>query len=144
MTLGKGQISLLGFAVEKRVIAPALISTLMFGITGLGYIILMWLFANFTLGKNSVDSHGIAHSESSRLGGLVIGIVFISYIAGLMVFSPYTPGVVRSYDFAYIWSAVFICCMLGLAEDLNQTFCQPIRLGAKFLYLVYCFFWYHS
>ena len=134
MTLGKGQISLLGFAVEKRVIAPALISTLMFGITGLGYIILMWLFANFTLGKNSVDSHGIAHSESSRLGGLVIGIVFISYIAGLMAFTPYTPGVVRSYDFAYIWSTIFICCMLGLAEDFKPDFLSAkLRLCAKFI-----------
>ena len=122
-----GQITLLGVGIEKRVIAPALVSTLMFGITGLGYIILMWLFANFTLGKNSVDSHGIAHSESSRLGGLVIGIVFISYIAGLMFFSPYTPGFVRSNDFAYIWSVVFICCMLGLAEDFKSDF------------LIYCY-----
>lgn len=131
--MSKGQIKVLGIAIEKRVIAPALVSTLMFGITGLGYIILMWLFANFTLGKDSASRHGIAHTESSRLGGLVIGIVFISYIAGLMFFSPYTPGFVRSNDFAYIWGAVFICCMLGLAEDFKPDFLSAkLRLGAKF------------
>lgn len=139
----KSQITIFGIAIEKRLITPAILATLMFGITGLGYIVLMWLFANFTLGKDSSASHGISHTDSSRLGGLVIGIVFISYIAGLMFFSPYTPGFIRSSDFAYIWIAVFICCMLGLAEDFKSDFLSAkLRLAAKFfifgllLYLV--------
>ena len=128
------RLSLFENTFDKKVLAVALVSSSMFGLTGLGYIILMWLFANFTQGKDSMESHGISHVESSRLGGLVIGIVFISYILGLTFFSPYTPGIVRSDHYLYIWSAVFICCMLGLAEDFKPDFLSPkLRLGAKFV-----------
>jgi UDP-N-acetylmuramyl pentapeptide phosphotransferase/UDP-N-acetylglucosamine-1-phosphate transferase len=64
----------------------------------------------------------------------VIGIVFISYIVGLMITSPYTPGVLRSSHYLYVWSGVLICCLLGLAEDIKADFLSPrLRLGSKFV-----------
>ena len=128
------RLSFLGLGIDIKVLALALVSTLMFGLTGLGYIALMWLFSQFTLGRDSAVSHGISHVESSRLGGLVIGIVFISYIVGLMILSPYTPGVLRSSHYLYIWSGALFCCMLGLAEDFKPDYLSPgLRLGSKFV-----------
>lgn len=128
------RLSLFGFTIGIKVLLLALAATLMFGITGLGYIMLMWLFSQFTLGRDTAASHGISHWESSRLGGLVIGIVFISYIVGLMITSPYTPGVMRSSHYLYIWAATLVCCMLGLAEDFKPDFLSPrLRLGSKFV-----------
>lgn len=132
--MARGRLSFLGLGIDIKVLALALVSTLMFGLTGLGYIALMWLFSQFTLGRDSAASHGISHLESSRLGGLAIGVVFTSYIVGLTIISPYTPGFMRSSDYLYAWIATLACCMLGLVEDLKPDYLPPkLRLGSKFI-----------
>ncbi|MGB1158154.1 MAG: MraY family glycosyltransferase [Porticoccaceae bacterium] len=107
---------------------------LAFGLIGLGFMALMYLLSLLAQGRDAAASHGISTTDSSRFGGLAIGIVFILFIGGVAIFSPYTPGFLRANDFLYIWSAVFICCVLGLIEDFKPDYLPPkLRLASKFI-----------
>ena len=113
-----------------------LLAAVTYGVTGIGAMLLMTLLANTHLGKDGAGKHGISIAESSRLGGVAIGIIVIVYIAGLSLMSPYTSGPERDDTFLYLWSAVLFCCLLGLAEDVKPDFLTPkLRLGAKFAVL---------
>jgi len=105
-----------------------------YGTAGVGAILLMTLLANTHVGKDASAKHGISRSESSRLGGLAIAVIVIVYIAALSVMSPYTPGPERDETFLYLWSAVFLCALLGLIEDVKPDFLTPVlRLASKLM-----------
>jgi len=111
-----------------------LCAALAFGLIGIGFMALMYLLSLLAQGRDDAASHGISATDSSRFGGLAIGIVFIVFIGGVAIFSPYTPGFLRSDDFLYIWGAVFICCVLGLIEDFKPDYLPPkLRLTSKFI-----------
>jgi len=111
-----------------------LCTALAFGLIGIGFMALMYLLSLMAQGRDAAASHGISATDSSRFGGLAISIVFIVFIGGVAIFSPYTPGFMRSNDFLYIWSAVFICCVLGLIEDFKPDYLPPrLRLASKFI-----------
>lgn len=111
-----------------------LLSGMAFGITGMGVILLMFGLSYVAVGRDSEASHGISSSDSSRLGGLAIALVFVFFILGLTLMSPYTPGVVRESTFLYLWIAVALCSLLGLVEDVQADFLTPpLRLGLKFV-----------
>ena len=116
-----------------KILLMLLFSGVTFGVTGLGAMLLMILLSGTHFGKDPSAKHGISVTESSRLGGLAIVIVVMIYMAGLSVISPYTPGLMRSDTFLYLWGAVVVCCSLGFVEDIKPDFLTPaLRLGAKF------------
>ena len=118
---------------QAKVVLMCVCAGLSYGLAGIGVILLMTLMSRLSIGRDSAASHGISVSESSRLGGAAITLIFGAYIIGLMLLSPYTPGVVRLEREMYLWSAIAICVILGFAEDIRTDFLTPfLRLMAKF------------
>lgn len=119
---------------QVKVGLMCLLAGLSYGLAGIGVILLMTLMSRLSIGRDCAASHGISASESSRLGGVAIAVIFGVYIVGLAVFSPYTPGVVRVEREMYLWSAIFLCVVLGLAEDIKADYLTPVlRLLTKFI-----------
>ena len=117
-----------------KILLMSVIASISFGLAGVGVILLMTLLSYVAIGRDSSASHGISWVESSRLGGLAIGVVFISYVIGLVLLSPYTPGVVRESRELYLWTAISLCALLGLAEDIQPDFLTPrLRLVSKLI-----------
>ena len=129
-----GYLSLKGLPkVGVKLFIMLLLSAVAFGVTGMGVILLMFTLSYVAVGRDSEASHGISSTDSSRLGGLAIALVFVIYILGLAIGSPYTPGVARESVFLYLWIAVGLCALLGLIEDMQADFLTPLlRLGLKF------------
>ena len=120
--------------ISIKIMLMSVVAWMSFGLAGVGVILLMTLLSYVAMGRDSSASHGISSVESSRLGGLAIGVVFLSYIIGLMLFSPFTPGVVREERNLYLWGAISLCAALGLAEDIKPDFLTPrLRLISKFV-----------
>ena len=118
--------------ISIKIMFMSVVAWMSFGLAGVGVILLMTLLSYVAIGRDSSASHGISSVESSRLGGLAICVVFISYVVGLVLFSPYTPGVVREERNLYLWGAIFLCAVLGLAEDIKPDFLTPrLRLISK-------------
>ena len=119
---------------QAKIVLMCLGAGLSYGLAGIGVILLMTLMSRLSIGRDSATSHGISLSESSRLGGAAIAVIFGAYVIGLMLLSPYTPGVVRLEQEMYLWSAIFLCVLLGLAEDIKADFLTPfLRLMTKFV-----------
>lgn len=117
-----------------KYIAMALLALLSFGLTGLGAIVVMFALSTLRAGRDSAASHGISSRNSSRLGGVAIVITFIMFLIGMVLLSSYTPGVVRDVTFLHIWSTVFVCVILGGAEDIKADLLSPyFRLVVKLL-----------
>jgi UDP-GlcNAc:undecaprenyl-phosphate GlcNAc-1-phosphate transferase len=130
--LGEGRLS----KTHSKIALMCLIAGVLYGLTGVGVILLMMLMSFLPVGRTIPVSHGISVVESSRLGGLAIGILFCAYVIGLTFLSPYTPGVIRLERELYLWLAILACALLGFAEDLKPDFLRPIlRLVAKFVVL---------
>ncbi len=117
-----------------KLVIMAMLAFLTFGITGLGAIILMYSLSTMRAGRDSAASHGISAINSSRLGGVAILITFLVFLSGMVMLSPYTPGVVRDVTFLHLWSTVFICVVLGMAEDFKADLLSPLfRLLVKLM-----------
>lgn len=124
-----------------KIIMMAMLAFLAFGITGLGVFTLMYSLSTMRAGRDSAASHGISASDSSRLGGAAIALIFGAYFIGLVLLTPYTPSVVRVEREMYLWLAILICVFLGLAEDIKADFLTPfLRLMTKFAVWGW-FFW---
>jgi UDP-GlcNAc:undecaprenyl-phosphate GlcNAc-1-phosphate transferase len=120
--------------VSHKLIVMAVLAFLTFGATGLGAITLMYALSTMRAGRDSAASHGISSINSSRLGGVAIVITFLLFLVGMVMLSPYTPGVARDATFLHLWSTVFVCVMLGAAEDFKADFLSPyFRLVVKLL-----------
>ena len=139
-----------------KIVALIIVTLLLFGLVGLGYICLMYLFSVWNSGRNARGFHDISTSKASRLGGLVGSLIFISYYLTLVFFAPYPPGTALSSnagfwnyigihplsaaeamgptDIFYQWSAIFICAMLGLRKDFEPDYLSPkLRLAVSAL-----------
>jgi len=117
-----------------KYVVMALLAFLSFGLTGLGVIIVMFALSTLRAGRDSAASHGISSLNSSRLGGVAIVITFILFLIGMVLLSSYTPGVVRDVTFLHLWSTVFVCVILGGAEDIKADLLSPyFRLVVKLL-----------
>jgi UDP-N-acetylmuramyl pentapeptide phosphotransferase/UDP-N-acetylglucosamine-1-phosphate transferase len=120
--------------VGVKLFIMLVLSGLAYGLSGMGVILIMFTLSHVAVGRDSEVSHGISSTNSSRLGGLAIGLIFAIFVVGLFFMSPYTPGVARDSTFVYLWSAVVICCLLGLSEDIRADYLSPtVRLLLKFL-----------
>ena len=118
----------------KKYVLMALLALLTFGLTGLGAIVVMFALSTLRAGRDSAASHGISTINSSRLGGVAIVITFSLFVVGMVMLSHYTPGVVRDVTFLHLWSAVFVCAMLGGVEDIKADLLSPyLRLIVKLL-----------
>jgi UDP-GlcNAc:undecaprenyl-phosphate GlcNAc-1-phosphate transferase len=121
---------------HSKIALMCIIAGVLYGLAGVGVILLMTLMSFLSVGRDSPVSHGISVVDSSRLGGVAIGILFCAYIIGLTLLSPYTPGVIRLERELYLWLAILACALLGFAEDLKPDFLTPVlRLAAKFVVL---------
>ena len=117
-----------------KYVVMALLAFLSFGLTGLGAIVVMFALSTLRAGRDSAASHGISSINSSRLGGVAIVITFILFLIGMVLLSSYTPGVVRDVTFLHLWSTVFVCVILGGAEDIKADLLSPyFRLVVKLL-----------
>ena len=117
-----------------KYVVMALLALLSFGLTGLGAIVVMFALSTLRAGRDSAASHGISSINSSRLGGVAIVITFILFLIGMVLLSSYTPGVVRDVTFLHLWSTVFVCVILGGAEDIKADLLSPyFRLVVKLL-----------
>ena len=95
---------------------------------------MMFALSTLRAGRDSAASHGISSKNSSRLGGVAIVITFILFLIGMVLLSSYTPGVVRDVTFLHLWSTVFVCVILGGAEDIKADLLSPyFRLVVKLL-----------
>ena len=95
---------------------------------------MMFALSTLRAGRDSAASHGISSINSSRLGGVAIVITFILFLIGMVLLSSYTPGVVRDVTFLHLWSTVFVCVILGGAEDIKADLLSPyFRLVVKLL-----------
>ena len=118
----------------KKYVLMALLALLTFGLTGLGAIVVMFALSTLRAGRDSAASHGISAINSSRLGGVAIVITFSVFVVGMVMLSHYTPGVVRDVTFLHLWSAVFVCGILGGVEDIKADLLSPyLRLIVKLL-----------
>ena len=137
-----GLLSVSSSKGQIKVALMCLVGGLTYGLAGIGAILLMTYISRLSIGRDSAVSHGISSRDSSRLGGVAIGVIFGAYILGLMIFSPYTPGVVRLERELFLWLAIFISVLLGFVEDLQPDFLSPLmRLIFKFV-IWGCLLWY--
>ena len=119
---------------DLKLAIMSLIGFLFYGLAGLGVILLMKCLSYFAMGRDLASSHGISQTDSSRLGGLAITIVVGCYLFGILMLTPYVPGTMRSNQDFYLWLAIAVCALLGLAEDIKADFLTPLlRLICKFL-----------
>ena len=118
----------------KKYVFMVLLALLTFGLTGLGAIVVMFALSTLRAGRDSAASHGISSINSSRLGGVAIIITFLLFVVGMLMLSWYTPGLVRDVTFLHLWSAVFVCVILGGVEDIKADLLSPyFRIIVKLL-----------
>jgi UDP-N-acetylmuramyl pentapeptide phosphotransferase/UDP-N-acetylglucosamine-1-phosphate transferase len=136
--------------------ALVIVVILLFGLVGLGYLCLMYLFSSWNSGRNARGVHEIKAPGASRLGGLVGALIFMSCYLSLVFFAPNTPGMalfsnlgfwnyigidplstaqtMGPMDIFYQWSVVFICALLGLRKDFEPDYLSPkLRLAVSAL-----------
>ena len=133
-----------------KAIALIIVVSLLFGLVGLGYLSLIYLFSLWNSGRNAQGVHDIKAPGASRLGGLVGALIFVSAVFILVLTSPYKPGSIlySSSDFwqfmgmppsvdisfssymevLYQWSVIIICALLGLRKDYEPNYLSP-KLG---------------
>ena len=122
-----------------KLLAALLLSVWLFGILGLGIVLIMqWLTLQTYASENS-SKHGISEVQSSRLGGLG---VFLGCFISLVYFSWQGPQglepITHSGVGVVVWIGIIICALLGLVEDVRNGSLSPrFRLiGKTFVLLV--------
>ena len=71
-----------------KIMLMSAVALMGFGLAGVGVILLMTLLSYVAIGRDASASHGISSVESTRLGGLAIGVVFMSGVIALELLSP--------------------------------------------------------
>ena len=118
----------------RKLIMVAMLAFLTFGITGLGVFTLMYSLSTMRAGRDSAASHGISSMSSSRLGGVAIVMSFLVFLIDMIILSPSTLGAAGDTRFLPVWSTVFVCVILGAAEDFRADLLSPyLRLAATLL-----------
>ena len=126
---------------NAKILLMCTAATLAFGLYGLVAITFMVLLSRQIVGKDSQDKHGINRSESSRLGGLAITLLVVTYMAGLTILTPFIPTIVHSEIDLGVWLVVLVCTALGLTEDFSTDFLTPfLRLFVIFIAFGF-FYW---
>jgi len=112
-----------------------LLAALMFGITGLmGMLVMQWVTRQ-RYAKDEAAKHGISQVNASRLGGVVVIGLSLSFL-----FSRFLMG----YEFDDIgplgiqmwgWAAFLSTSLLGLIEDIDNDLLSPaLRLALLVLF----------
>ena len=123
-----------GNRTVRKLIMVAMLAFLTFGITGLGVFTLMYSLSTMRAGRDSAASHGISSVSSSRLGGVAIVMSFLVVLTGMILLNPSSLGAAGDARFLPVWSTVFVCVILGAAEDFRADLLSPyLRLAATLL-----------
>ena len=110
------------------------LATPLFGLAGAGIILVMYSVSYFSIGRDSPRTHGISANESSRLGGLMIALTLIFSLIVTATLTGYEPSSASATTQEVLWATVFICTLIGLAEDLSPDLLSPgLRLVLKLL-----------
>ena len=141
--LGKSDFLVSGKDFSKFV-AAAIISTVLFGLIGLIYIIcLQWLTRN-TYSVSEAAKHGISSLSASRLGGLSIFIfmtflVILGWLQGQDDFIQFNN---EGQEFFALF-AFLGCFALGLVEDFkNNSLSYKFRLSVELvIFLIIISIW---
>jgi UDP-N-acetylmuramyl pentapeptide phosphotransferase/UDP-N-acetylglucosamine-1-phosphate transferase len=125
----------------SKLILALLLSTALFGLTGLCIVLVMQWLTLQTYATEGAGKHGIAEVQASRLGGLG---VFFGVCISLVYFawneSYGLAPITYSGVGATVWTAIIICTLLGLVEDVRNGRLSPrFRLIAKALVLLVVF-----
>ncbi len=123
-----------GNRTVRKLIMVAMLAFLTFGITGLGVVTLMYSLSTLRAGRDSAASHGISSVSSSRLGGVAIVMSFLVVLTAMILLNPSSLGAAGDARFLPVWSTVFVCAILGAAEDFKADLLSPhLRLAATLL-----------
>ena len=102
-----------------------LLSSILFGLSGIVMMIILQWISRGSYAKDSVDKHGISPVVGSRMGGAAVAV----FTAGLFVLGAYN-GLVDAKGpplglQLFGWLAVIACLGLGLVEDLRNDELAP-------------------
>lgn len=126
---------------QAKIALMCLCAGVSYGLNGICVILLMTVISRLSIGRDCAASHGISSTDSSRLGGVAIVLIFGTCFFINLLLTPYTPMAFSLEHEMYMWLAILFCIFLGLAEDIKADFLTPIlRLMAKFA-VWGCFFW---
>jgi UDP-N-acetylmuramyl pentapeptide phosphotransferase/UDP-N-acetylglucosamine-1-phosphate transferase len=102
-----------------------LLAALMFGITGLmGMLVMQWVTGQ-RYAQDEAAKHGISEVNASRLGGLVVIGLCLSFLFGRLLMG-------HEYDYEgplgvqmWSWAAFFATSLIGLIEDFDNDILSP-------------------
>jgi UDP-N-acetylmuramyl pentapeptide phosphotransferase/UDP-N-acetylglucosamine-1-phosphate transferase len=108
-----------------KIFLLVLLASLLFGLSGLvGMLVMLWVTRQQYAQEDS-DKHGISELNASRMGGVVIiGLALTFLVAHYVVghiFSEVGPLGIQVWG----WTAFLLCFLLGLVEDLNNDMLSP-------------------
>ena len=112
-----------------------LLAALMFGITGLmGMLVMQWVTRQ-RYAKDEVAKHGISQVNASRLGGVVVIGLSLSFLLSRLLmgyeFSDVGPLGIQMWG----WVAFLSTSLLGLIEDIDNDMLSPaLRLALLVLF----------
>ena len=128
----------------SRLLVVLTLSALIWGLAGIGLVLLMQFISMQNLGIDPVDKHGPAEVQASRLGGLAL---ILGGVIGLLIFSAsgFNSGSEKGFfgiDW-YNWIAVVGCAGLGFIEDISDTAIKPhLRLFVQLVIFSSVFFFW--
>jgi UDP-GlcNAc:undecaprenyl-phosphate GlcNAc-1-phosphate transferase len=102
-----------------------LLAAVLFGITGLmGMLVMQWVTRQ-RYAKDEADKHGISQVNASRLGGVVVIGLSLSFLLGRLIsgyeFDDVGPLGIHMWG----WVAFLSTSLLGLIEDIDNDFLSP-------------------
>ena len=103
-----------------------LLAALMFGITGLmGMLVMQWVTRQ-RYAKDETAKHGISQVNASRLGGVVVIGLSLSFLLSRLLmgyeFSNVGPLGIQMWG----WVAFLSASLLGLIEDIDNDLLSPV------------------
>jgi UDP-N-acetylmuramyl pentapeptide phosphotransferase/UDP-N-acetylglucosamine-1-phosphate transferase len=112
-----------------------LLAALMFGITGLmGMLVMQWVTRQ-RYAKDEVAKHGISQVNASRLGGVVIIGLCLSFLLGRFILGHEFDNIGPLGIQMWGWVAFLSTSLLGLIEDFDNDLLSPVlRLALLVLF----------
>ena len=102
-----------------------LLSVILFGLSGLAMMIFMQWITRQSYAQDAVDKHGISQVNASRLGGFAVLVSSVVLLIVAAINGLFPANTVPLGIQIVGWSAVLLCSLLGLSEDLNNNQLTP-------------------
>jgi UDP-N-acetylmuramyl pentapeptide phosphotransferase/UDP-N-acetylglucosamine-1-phosphate transferase len=102
-----------------------LLAACLFGLTGLvGMLVMQWVTRQ-RYAKDEADKHGISQVNASRLGGVVIICLCVSFLISRLIIGYEFDDVGPLGIHMWGWVAFLSTSLLGLVEDIDNDFLSP-------------------